>query len=101
MRERGAGTVGVVVLVVVVLACIGFVIYYVAGSSTPEVQQTAPPDEAREYKCANCGWTKSMTYADADAMVRAPGSAGASELLKCPKCAKFSVGKVTAASKSE
>ena len=92
MREKGAGTVAVVVLVVVILACVGFIVYHVAGSRSSAGPDDASVVEQRDYKCAACGWSKSMADLEADEMEKGPGAKEGEEFRKCPKCGKFAVG---------
>lgn len=94
MRERGVSTVGAIVLGLVILACVGFIVYWLGKAGPP------PPPESSgaaitHHACAakGCGWRADWTREQAAAAERGPGFNGAKELVKCPKCGKFSVGK--------
>ena len=93
MRKRGASTVAVVILVVIIIACVGLLVYQVSTKASP-----APPKRTSAVtvtlKCTaqGCGWTKIVSETEPAGMERGPGIGGTGELIKCPKCAKFSVG---------
>ena len=89
MRNRGASTVAVVVLVVTIVACVGFVVYW-ATRSGPSVTAA---DVTQRYLCAapGCGFSQEMGVKEAARLPEGPAfDGGGEELRKCPKCGKFS-----------
>lgn len=88
MRKRGASPVAVVALVVVIVACAGFVVYYLSRGGGPRV--TGGPDIEKKYGCAVCGHTETMKTAEAAKLETGPAfDGGSEELHKCPECGKF------------
>ena len=97
MRRKGAGAVGVVVLVVVILACIGFIIFWRAKSGPPPVVETHENEshiDTYVCKAPGCGFHIDMFPSDAAKQKRGPAFDGSGkEMMKCPKCGKFSLVK--------
>ena len=95
MRKTGAGAVAVVALVVVILACVAFIIYWVTKSGAPAGPKDMSKMEVR-LKCVTegCGWTKTTTRGEAEQMPYGPAFDGVGEFHRCPDCGKCSVGEV-------
>ena len=92
MRNRGQGAVTVILLVAVIVAAVGFIVYWVGfrgGQAAPTQEQQKP--EAKEYKCAACGYSEFMTDERADTLDRDP-----TDVRRCPNpdCKKFKFGGV-------
>lgn len=97
MRKRGAGAVAVIVLVVIIVACVGFVVFYFGRGGPPagpDQIQAEPPET--EYLCVaeGCGWRGVLPDEVADAAEKGSPVKGNKPLMKCPKCGKFSVGRI-------
>ena len=70
MKESAVGRVGIIVLLVVVVACIAFIIYWVGASGPPETPggvATIPPEEMACI-APGCGWTGMLTEEEMDKM---------------------------------
>ena len=99
MRNRGVAVLKVVALVVVILACVGFVAYWMAkdrpGRPTGQAQIAPAP---AEYVCAapGCGFGLTLKGDEAAGLPKGPAFDGRQgQLGKCPKCGKFSLVQAT------
>ena len=90
MKKQGASMVAVLALLVIIVACVGFVVYWVMQSGEP---RAVGADIEKRYVCAapGCGFTKDMMTLSASKLQPGPAfDGGGEELHKCPKCGKFS-----------
>ena len=103
MRSKsGVGLVGTIVLIVVIAACLGFIVLWVARGGKPAVVESPSPEELKlEYACVaeGCGWTGVWSTVEEVAAGSGKGIKGTKELWKCPQCGKFSVGAVVKCAK--
>lgn len=96
MRKQGAAPVQIAVLVVVILACIGFVVYWM-GSGPPSAPTAGSGDQTpMAFKCtdAKCGRLETIPAGEVDRalpMGKQPGSDKA--MRQCPQCGKFTMVK--------
>ncbi len=96
MRERGASTVAVVVLVAIILVCVGLIVYRVSKNGASATSRKSSPVTV-DLKCGSkdCGWSKTVSETEAAGMARGAAFNEADvELIQCPKCKKFSVGQM-------
>ena len=101
MRKRGASPVAVVALVVVIVACVGFVVYYLSRGGGPPVTGSTANVE-KKYMCAACGYTEVMTLEKAGKLEEGGAfDGGSAELRKCPECGKFAFDSVSTCPKCE
>ena len=100
MRDRGASTVALVVLVVIILVCVGFIVHRVSKKAAPAPSRGSSPVTV-DLKCGakGCVWSKMVSDTKAAGMEQGPAFNGTGQLIKCPKCGKFSVGQVKECSK--
>ena len=95
MRKRGAGAVIVIVLVAIILAGVGFIVYWTARGSRPS---TVPADSGPKlmFGCAaGCGWTGTLTLTELEKLKKGPAFSGKGlQLRKCPGCGEFSLGEL-------
>ena len=96
MRRRGAGAIAVVVLVVVILACIGFIVWRSKSGPPPVAETHEHESRVDTYVCKapGCGFQIDMFLSDVAKQKRGPAfDGGGKEMMKCPKCGKFSLVK--------
>ena len=93
-RKTGASAVMVVVLVVVIVACVGFTVYWVGRSGAPAEGPLPAPGavDRAVVKCyaPGCNWKGLWPRPELASKETGKGLKGL-VLYKCPTCGKFSV----------
>lgn len=93
-RKTGASAVVVVALIVVILACVGIIVYWTAGKGPPAPPETATglAQDTVGVQCfaQGCDWKGWWPRTGMSAKEKGKGLKGL-ELYKCPTCGKLSV----------